>query len=78
MKGTEGKKDEKQDVGSQVSFHDAKGNKMMVGGSINGFAVRRVDNPKNFLKRPIPVPGRIKGLDNSWKDKKVLVILLEE
>ena len=71
------KKDGRQEQDSQVSFHDAKQNKMMVGGSINGFAIRHVTNPTNVFKHPIRVPGRIRGLDNSWKGKKVLVILLE-
>jgi len=78
MEETKRKKDEKQELDSQVTFHDAKGNKIMVGGSINGFAVRHVKFPKNIVGRDIGISGRVSGLDRSWRDKKVLVILLEE
>ena len=79
MAETKRKKEEKPERDSQISFSDAKGNKIMVGGSINGYAVRHVDNPKNIVGRPLQSsPGRINGLDKSWKDKNVLVILLED
>ena len=61
-------KDEKQDADSQVTFEDAKGNKIMIGGSINGFAIRNVAQ----------YHPRIRGLDKDWKGKRVIVVLLDK
>ena len=55
--------------GECVTISDDAGNKKMIHGSMEGFAVRQTTSVRRNIV--------IRGLDKSWLGKKVLLVLLE-